>query len=1411
MGGDERSAEAGAPRGPPCARYVQQPPAWRPLLCSGDDALGYADYFPPPLAPPADALSAKTVRYGLASAPLVQHETRSAGDVIYERLSSTSATVRLGALFDAVRAEQAEQQAHGADAWHYRPPTRVILNDEKLAAYVRELRDPAVPLARLSRSVPHGLRGERLLEVLWLGRVPPGVPEPRDAPPQSVAVPRALWLVRAVGACEVQALRTRAGGAAAYTQEWTNTVLTWLSRQLRLAPETSAGRARWAAKWSYSLELVYAMRHEQLLAPFALLRWIVEQLRTASTLALPCVLQLAAQERSALLRRAAPSLALVECLCVRVEQAPGTWVQQQLHTLLRICFAEEPAAFVNARLWAEHGTLLQNVLRDDDTVARVRAASAALLLGGTSYKDALPPSDAALVTTLDGASGMHGLYTAYFGEMPSALERRVHVLLSWACTPERTGKHRAYVAAALLREYADHGQGPSIFELVCHWLDRGAVPPGGGTDPPPAAVARLLGELHRLGVFVFHRFLQRLVARGTMRMSCAAAGNGSSRPVPASPVAASPAATSPSAALPASSTPPLPGSLPARVFRAMPIQGASDTLVYQRRLAIYGVRTSESHEEAYERRATRELLAALPWLAAGSAELGSGEEAARGSVDDAVHLWHASPYTQHRVAERLILARATALPTLSAPQCAVVADLLARLDEMRMLGTVLCTLLDRAVSPSCAVSLCNTVAMHARTWDALSLAPTLAAALTRRLADGTVEEDASKEHLSEDGSCATAARAALEALAACGALELELPPQPEAHCEGLPHLLPAVHRRLGGETSAQVEGESNRASPVAWAGTLCLGALDEAATHSTPPRHVLAAVAQALPPLAVRLDECVTQWVRRRCSLDGVDPVCAAPPPSLAWVPLIVLLVRMRHVDTRHLLTRVLLPLAQTSPSHPGRPVLSALALPLLLGLPVPGLCCAETLGTDVWRDVVMLRAEPLQSDALVALADVLLGERGFFDEALRARFLEEPLWQYHWRTHPLVLWRGAVDAALPLSAVRRMAEAVDAQLPPADAGSTAVAMHVQRYAKVWYARLAALELRVQLDELAGNRNGTSTEPVGTDTELDALTESVAPWLFPAGGGLGADVLQMGLPELATRSLATAVVRQVVRAAGVAAEATGGPPGVESSDDAASVQVFLPLARLAQASPSYTLPCAPGVALDALRALVTCVAPLDAIIPPLLAVLRALPSDSPLVPERLGQLLEHLVQAAQDGPLAPLATEVAALVQQAMGLGPLETWLEAHQALVPTERRSTAVSRLLRGSDTPQVWRLCDSMRSAARGEGEALGGSVWARLEAAGTADAATRDPLAAALVNAASVPMEWFDVQKTRDMVPGVGSAPAPPTRLGSERGYGAQDGGVSLVREGAAEGPALGKKQAPRNGGVDSPAGAKRMRRM
>ena len=141
------------------------------------------------------------------------------------------------------------RQEHGTVSLKstFKPPPRVTLTDTKREAWLKDLADSAIPLRRLSRTIPHGIRGKVLLEHCLTKNIP---------------VWRAVWLAKCVGANEIRAFKRKgasasfvSGGENKWIKEWTGHVEQFLENLVE-----ACGAPDWRSKITYALvcDTVYA-------------------------------------------------------------------------------------------------------------------------------------------------------------------------------------------------------------------------------------------------------------------------------------------------------------------------------------------------------------------------------------------------------------------------------------------------------------------------------------------------------------------------------------------------------------------------------------------------------------------------------------------------------------------------------------------------------------------------------------------------------------------------------------------------------------------------------------------------------------------------------------------------------------------------------------------------------------------------------------------------------------------------------------------------------------------------------------------------------------------------------------------------------------------------------------------------
>lgn len=161
---------------------------------------------------PEDRMTEKSIKEGYFEKPPVSNELNTARPSFWAQLKNGVGLACLSALYTDVLSQK--QQLGRVDGLStFKPPPRVTLTDTKREAWLRDLANPALPLKRLSRTIPHGLRGRVLLEQCLSKTIP---------------IDRAVWLAKCVGANELRAFRRKgvtgaatAGNEENWSLEWT--------------------------------------------------------------------------------------------------------------------------------------------------------------------------------------------------------------------------------------------------------------------------------------------------------------------------------------------------------------------------------------------------------------------------------------------------------------------------------------------------------------------------------------------------------------------------------------------------------------------------------------------------------------------------------------------------------------------------------------------------------------------------------------------------------------------------------------------------------------------------------------------------------------------------------------------------------------------------------------------------------------------------------------------------------------------------------------------------------------------------------------------------------------------------------------------------------------------------------------
>lgn len=172
---------------------------------------GNADFFPWSGSHHEDEWSAEAIQKGTWDRGS-QNETSSARFAVMPALKQKTGLSALSTIFMGVLNQRRNSGQITAPST-FKPPPRVTVTDTKREVWLKDLANPAISLRRLSRTIPHGIRGKTLLDQCLNKNVP---------------TERAIWLAKCVGANDIRALNRKGvngafamGGELKWIRDWT--------------------------------------------------------------------------------------------------------------------------------------------------------------------------------------------------------------------------------------------------------------------------------------------------------------------------------------------------------------------------------------------------------------------------------------------------------------------------------------------------------------------------------------------------------------------------------------------------------------------------------------------------------------------------------------------------------------------------------------------------------------------------------------------------------------------------------------------------------------------------------------------------------------------------------------------------------------------------------------------------------------------------------------------------------------------------------------------------------------------------------------------------------------------------------------------------------------------------------------
>ena len=437
-----------------------------------------------------------------------QSETNSAKPSIWPSLSQKN-HAGLSALSYMYVAVMEKRQAMGkcTAPSTFKPPPRLAVQEAKRAKWLEDLADPSVSLRRLSKTIPHGIKGKLLMEQC-LGKFIP--------------LHRALWLVRGVGMHELRAFRRKgfneaqaASGEVKWVREWTVNVTQFLEDVI-----ATCGQPDWQKKMNYAVKLATALYSEKLLDADYYLDWIVSSLAECASERLPIwtiITQIHWKDLTKFGRR---GRRLVEGILEHLRELTengspaNAMLRTSLQKMLTVLAVAKRGCLILPRTWEKYKGLLSPRSSPpvgspaSDLSRRNERLAAPLTKTPGSTRSAYLD----LYETLDSV----GL-DLDMGELAwkcvailSDPTRLVPALLDWASSRFRTGLSRIYLAARIIAHVQEAGHDTDT--IILQYLDNA---PDVTLESEDLA-HRVVVELVRLQAFSVGRYLQWLIASGAL-------------------------------------------------------------------------------------------------------------------------------------------------------------------------------------------------------------------------------------------------------------------------------------------------------------------------------------------------------------------------------------------------------------------------------------------------------------------------------------------------------------------------------------------------------------------------------------------------------------------------------------------------------------------------------------------------------------------------------------------------------------------------------------------------------------------------------------------------------------------------------------------------------------------------------
>lgn len=469
-----------------------------------------AGFFPWTGKHPEDVLNDVSVKQGYWDKPPnpTEKELNTARVPLYNAFKHKSGVEHLSVLFSVVL-DRRNQHGHLSSASTFKPPPRVTLTEAKRKSWIADLANADVPLRKLSRTIPQGIRGQLLLDQCLQNFVP---------------LSRAIWFAKCVCANEIRTLKRKGttpavamGTEGKWLREWTVSVQQYVESHL-----AQVNRMDWRTNIQYAVRLTTRLYMENLLDRDHYLDWVVRSFAIANIEQLPFWLMITHIYRQDLSHYRRRGRKLAEALLEKYEllrkstsQTVGPIVQR-LRYAIRGLLLSRPRNFLMPDRWPEILPILRpcfdvRVQQERQILDELDRINKRAMGHNKLEFSALQTPIQAIVETLDSMQPPYDLakLAEDLGSICSDINCLVTTCLEWACTRFRQSRARIYILARLIRRWQKNGHDTD--SLILAYLSTYRE---GKTSTEPETLRHLVAQLSRSNSFSTSKYLQWLMVRG---------------------------------------------------------------------------------------------------------------------------------------------------------------------------------------------------------------------------------------------------------------------------------------------------------------------------------------------------------------------------------------------------------------------------------------------------------------------------------------------------------------------------------------------------------------------------------------------------------------------------------------------------------------------------------------------------------------------------------------------------------------------------------------------------------------------------------------------------------------------------------------------------------------------------------